>query len=306
DIIFFRNVLIYFNEETTRRLINAFYDMLSDGGYLFLGPSETLWEMSDKFELLMFENAYIYRKKGKAERAQSKAEPPAAPPVSTKPTISTTSTTPTTTSPTPPTPPPPPAHPSFPSTESAGIRQQSPAPAPPPAIFPDIGDKIRIQQEEAVLMIELGDYGKAGKIVEELLKLNPGNKRVILLKMTLLINQSLEEELFDYLTQVNRLHPIFLERHFLLGRYYESKEEIRKAIQEYNKVLFIDQECLQAREGLLRLYNNRGETVNAQREARNILEQLSSGNYKEFEFNVGETVSSIKDRLEKFCTQILS
>ncbi|MCP4155961.1 MAG: protein-glutamate O-methyltransferase CheR, partial [bacterium] len=46
DIIFFRNVLIYFNEETTRRLINAFYDMLSDGGYLFLGPSETLWEMS--------------------------------------------------------------------------------------------------------------------------------------------------------------------------------------------------------------------------------------------------------------------
>lgn len=42
DVIFCRNVVIYFDKETQQRLMQKFYDQLRPGGYLFLGHSETL------------------------------------------------------------------------------------------------------------------------------------------------------------------------------------------------------------------------------------------------------------------------
>lgn len=42
DVIFCRNVMIYFDKSTQERLINQFYRHLRDGGYLFIGHSESL------------------------------------------------------------------------------------------------------------------------------------------------------------------------------------------------------------------------------------------------------------------------
>ena len=42
DVIFCRNVVIYFNEETQAVLFNKYADMLKDGGYLIIGHSESL------------------------------------------------------------------------------------------------------------------------------------------------------------------------------------------------------------------------------------------------------------------------
>lgn len=48
-IIFCRNVMIYFDNETKRRLAAKFYDVLEPGGYLFIGLSETLSGLTDQF-----------------------------------------------------------------------------------------------------------------------------------------------------------------------------------------------------------------------------------------------------------------
>lgn len=42
DLIFCRNVMIYFDQETKNRLIQKFYDSLKSGGYLLIGHSETV------------------------------------------------------------------------------------------------------------------------------------------------------------------------------------------------------------------------------------------------------------------------
>lgn len=52
DLIFCRNVVIYFNKDTQRILADRYADMLKDDGVLFLGHSETLFKVSDRFSLV--------------------------------------------------------------------------------------------------------------------------------------------------------------------------------------------------------------------------------------------------------------
>jgi chemotaxis protein methyltransferase CheR len=49
DLIFCRNVMIYFDQPTKNALINKFYDVLKPGGYLFIGHSETVQRDSSQF-----------------------------------------------------------------------------------------------------------------------------------------------------------------------------------------------------------------------------------------------------------------
>ena len=60
DVIFCRNVIIYFDKPTQRVLIDRFADLVADNGYLILGHSETLNNVSDRFGLV---GQTIYRKK---------------------------------------------------------------------------------------------------------------------------------------------------------------------------------------------------------------------------------------------------
>lgn len=52
DVIFCRNVVIYFDRESKTNLINRYADNLKDGGYLFIGHSESLYKITDRFELI--------------------------------------------------------------------------------------------------------------------------------------------------------------------------------------------------------------------------------------------------------------
>lgn len=62
DIIFCQNVTIYFQLDTCRALIARFYESLPEGGLLFLGFSETLWNVFDRFHSREVHGAYVYYK----------------------------------------------------------------------------------------------------------------------------------------------------------------------------------------------------------------------------------------------------
>jgi chemotaxis protein methyltransferase CheR len=66
DIIFCENVIIYFCYDSIQRLIDNFYRVLREGGYLFLGYSETLNLVRHKFGLSWWNESFAYRKENGA------------------------------------------------------------------------------------------------------------------------------------------------------------------------------------------------------------------------------------------------
>jgi chemotaxis protein methyltransferase CheR len=62
DIIFCRNVIIYFDKEAKKKVIESFHHKLREGGHLFLGHSESLINISNAFELRTLKNDMIYQK----------------------------------------------------------------------------------------------------------------------------------------------------------------------------------------------------------------------------------------------------
>ncbi len=62
DIIFCRNVMMYFDEAEQKRLIEKFCRCLNAGGYLFVGHAESLLGLTDKFNMVYRETGTAYQK----------------------------------------------------------------------------------------------------------------------------------------------------------------------------------------------------------------------------------------------------
>ncbi|NJB69423.1 chemotaxis protein methyltransferase CheR [Desulfobaculum xiamenense] len=62
DIVFCRNVIIYFDDAMKKNVISSFYDNLLPGGYLFIGHSESLHNITRAFKPVHHSGAIIYQK----------------------------------------------------------------------------------------------------------------------------------------------------------------------------------------------------------------------------------------------------
>jgi chemotaxis protein methyltransferase CheR len=72
DIVFCRNVMIYFSDEIKKSLVKQFYKSLRPGGFLFIGHSESLHGISKSFKLEYFKNALVYKKEASTAQVVQK------------------------------------------------------------------------------------------------------------------------------------------------------------------------------------------------------------------------------------------
>lgn len=62
DIIFCRNVFIYFDDVSKKRAVSHLYDSLATGGYLFVGFSESLYNITRLFKPVSIDRSLVYQK----------------------------------------------------------------------------------------------------------------------------------------------------------------------------------------------------------------------------------------------------
>jgi chemotaxis protein methyltransferase CheR len=62
DVVFCRNVLIYFDDKAKQKVVSHLYDALRPGGYLFVGTSESLHNLTRAFRPVVINKVIIYQK----------------------------------------------------------------------------------------------------------------------------------------------------------------------------------------------------------------------------------------------------
>ena len=62
DVIFCRNVLIYFDMESRKKVIKDFHDALTPEGHLILGKTESIFSINELFTLVHYPQTIFYRK----------------------------------------------------------------------------------------------------------------------------------------------------------------------------------------------------------------------------------------------------
>lgn len=64
DIIFCRNVLIYFDDKSKRKAVSLLYDALAPNGFLIVGTSESLYNVTRAFQPTVIDRVVLYQKAG--------------------------------------------------------------------------------------------------------------------------------------------------------------------------------------------------------------------------------------------------
>ncbi|MBI2944200.1 MAG: methyltransferase domain-containing protein [Candidatus Wallbacteria bacterium] len=81
DVVFCRNVLMYFTPSAMKAVVDRIAESLAPGGYLFLGDAETLRGLSHAFQLCHAREAFFYRKRAKSSGLAEVPAEALAPPV---------------------------------------------------------------------------------------------------------------------------------------------------------------------------------------------------------------------------------
>ncbi|MFP3870771.1 MAG: CheR family methyltransferase [Syntrophobacteria bacterium] len=235
DIIFCRNVTIYFQVEATRRVIHNFYRSLREGGYLFTGFSESLRYLSNEFTTVQMGGVFLYQKQASfPEKNRAQAATPAGR-----------------------------LHPK----QHGGDGHSHSAPA-------HRREKLRQLCTEARELLEAGRPEEAGCLLDPYQDVETMPEDVLLLKAEIALNQGKPDRSAELCRWILRRSSFSVAGHFLLGIVYRTKEDTDRAIEEFRKVVYLKPEHALARFYLGDLYTLAGRVDRARREYANAVRLL--------------------------------
>lgn len=244
DIIFCRNVTIYFELETTIRVMNKFAASLDDDGYVFIGYSETLQFISDKLKMVDWEDAIFYVKaKEGAERPRFRPAPLLEPPRRAEEIFQELSKL------------------EFKADEKIEKIKRSPE-----------LDKLIIQ---AIETMHAKNYEGALALIRKAKILDENDIEPYYLEAEVYADQGRFGEAKESLNIILSKDAMFAPAHYLLGSIYADENAPDEAERSFKKALYIEKEFSLAHMGLASVYKQRGRFNAALREYRNTLNILS-------------------------------
>ncbi|WP_052464274.1 CheR family methyltransferase [Geoalkalibacter subterraneus] len=263
DLLMCRNVLIYFNRDTCRSVLEGFYRTLRPGGYLFLGHAESLTSLSPRFERVSGEGGFYYRRPLHEEPPPAEESGHTAP--ATSAILHDASPKPSAASFTPPT---------------AGLSRDAPLaksnadlPSPKREEIPSTVS-LAIRCREAAQAVAREDYGEAHRLYEDILKQDPQHCDALTGMGFLCANQGDYPQALEWGARALAVDDLHADAYFLCGLAFELDEQWEQAREEYRKALLIDLDFVMPYFQLSRIYQRQGRKEDARRELSNTLRRL--------------------------------
>lgn len=241
DIIFCRNVTIYFDLEDTVRVMNKMERSLDEDGYLFIGYSETLQFISDKFKMINLEDAIFYRKTMPAEKVEKFIPPPAS--IKIDKILEELSMA------------------EFKAEEKAPQKAHS--------------AKFEETLIRAIKAVHAKDYQEALSLIEEARIMEKSAVEPDYLAAEICANQARFNEARENIRKVLDKNAMFAPAYYLLGSICAEEGNIEEGEKSYKKAIYLEEEFLLAHFSLANIYKEKGNIKEAIREYRNTLTILS-------------------------------
>ncbi len=245
DVIFCRNVTIYFKLESTRRVVHNFFESLNDGGYLFVGHSETLTSISDEFEPVEAGEVFLYRKP-RHGRAFSAPAPRLD------------------------------AQPAHGQRAKAAGRQQE-----PPKKHQRADD---LAAEAAELFVERHPE-KVLALVDEMLTMEPHDAQAHVLAAHAYADLGNYDAALAACTRALAIDPLLPVARYILGLIQQRQGDVVGAVSEFKRTIYIDPDFALAHLNLGTIYKSQGDWEAAAREYENTIRALyknPTGSWREF------------------------
>jgi chemotaxis protein methyltransferase CheR len=251
DIIFCRNVTIYFKLDSTRRVVRNFYNSLNEGGYLFIGHSETLTSISDQFEPVETGGVFLYRKPRQRVFQVVPRTVPAAAATATA------------------------AKPKTARRPRPTVKAE--APRTPKRVTDLTAEASRLftdRRPESVLAL-----------VDEILTLDANNAEAHVLAAHAFADMGNYEAALGACDRALAVNPLLPVARYILGLIHQRKGDTVRAVSEFKKTIYIDQDFALAHLNLGTIHKARSEWDAAAREYENAIRSLyvnPDGTWREF------------------------
>lgn len=239
DVIFCRNVLIYFPLETIKSVVASFAEALKPGGYLFLGYSETLAHFSSRFERLI-ENGVVYYRKRDVQRPSIEKTEPALSLAGNK--------------------------------DALRIPLQLP-PAPAPCSLQD-GKNIDLLYKEALARKHERAYASAENLFRQVLDRKADHIETIVGEAMILASCGRFHESLQRCDRVLQIDDLLPEAYYVRGFAYDRTGRSSEAIDEYRKAILLKMDFIMPHYRLGILYSRSGQHGNGKRSLKNSLKLL--------------------------------
>lgn len=245
DIIFCRNVTIYFEIQTTVRVMDRIYHSLNSDGYLFTGSSESLHFISDKFKMFDWEDGICYQKH-KPREGLSEVKVAGMPKLEMDRILEEIS----------------------PRELKAQLREfESPE--------TDSAKNVYDLLAEANKNLHTKKYYVALDLIGRAQKISKGLVELYYLEAEALSSLGRFEEAKDRLKTAFKLNPLFAPAHYLFAFLFSEEGRIEEAKKSFRKALYLNKDFTLAHFGLANIYISEGKPQEAIREYRNTLNILA-------------------------------
>ncbi len=269
DLIFCRNVIIYFDQPTILGVMERFYDSLRPGGWLFLGYSESLFRLPTRFEMIEVGGVFVYRRPIRRVASMPTPPPQAPPPLAgrrldSSPPQRHPARAPVTTTSTPK---------SLPLVVGLQIpRSVISTPSPRPSPAPGTGTPVE-RLSQIVEDIERGDFPRALRLAHRLVEDSPEDlaARITLGNVHALMG-NIDEAREAYQGALQR-EPLSVEARLYLGIAAMQAKDDEAARQEFTRALFLEPTLALGHYLLAQVHERREDPEAARRSYRNAINQ---------------------------------